>query len=948
MVTKSACVNALLKVRYKWNEHPYFRLFVYIVATSLVLYWQFIFGDNVFAFYDGAGDTLECYTKIYEFIASNIRNSSWSSYSFQMGYGESTFGYYLWLFRPFDLISIVIGIVFGQEYIYDSLIYVFILKQVCAGLLCFCFLKNFNFTNKSSMIAAYLYSFSGYFSLVGVHYAFATNPVCFILMIYFIEKIIKGNNRIYIFGGLLYVTTFTVANGALTAYESLLAAGFYALFRSIYLYGRNIKIIIQKLGLCLIFVSGGILMLLPFLMVSAGDIIGSNRLNISTNILAFNSPMDIRTAVLRLFTNYSDGNANNFFGSWYSTVPRFPYFFSVLLVPILAQYVVRIFTDKASLKEKIFRLIPVFLLIFTIASCFISLVFSFFVPHYDSYVYVFYPFFAFAFAYVLDKVRYGKFNRTVNIIVMVICSVIILWGGFSSYNKGIHFSMTLSMLSAVILILGCLSIDTLYLLYKNKYNDCSHQNNICKTVFASLAVLLALNLISENCFMFYYERKALTKNDTHYNMLTHDVVNNINNFENENFIRFETNYMEGRIYNRDGRMYGYCYPLIYPIRATSFFNSAVNVNIIEFYQKLFSSTNNLTKTNYQDACRSVNNATTEDLLGIKYLLLTADPKRNGWEKIEEYPEQGVALYQNMGINSTGLFFDSYVTQKKADEMTFDERAIGLGTRLVIDDPAENIDEFALQYSEDSDLNNNFPSAIISDSFLMYNGSIDNVELTDAGYNVRATMSTNDSNLSFTLNSDIINNRNDSTQITFKLKDNSFVKNIVYLDFDSVWKEIPVTPQNVNNEWQYTLIVPQTATALALCGQTPCQYDVNISSKTVASTYINEEIQLDNPKRGNIVTGTVNAQKNSLLYLPIPFDKYWNAYIDGEKVDIMKANYAFMAVPVTAGQHSVTFIYSNKTYHTFRKVSIAAFILYNGFFVFCFIVKYRRKKKGEKK
>jgi len=78
-------------------------------------------------------------------------------------------------------------------------------------------------------------------------------------------------------------------------------------------------------------------------------------------------------------------------------------------------------------------------------------------------------------------------------------------------------------------------------------------------------------------------------------------------------------------------------------------------------------------------------------------------------------------------------------------------------------------------------------------------------------------------------------------------------------------------------------------------------------------------------------------------LPIPFNKYWNAYIDGEKVNIMKANYAFMAVPLTAGEHTVEFIYSNEMFNIFLKVSIATFILYNSFFVFCFIVKYRRKK-----
>lgn len=77
-------------------------------------------------------------------------------------------------------------------------------------------------------------------------------------------------------------------------------------------------------------------------------------------------------------------------------------------------------------------------------------------------------------------------------------------------------------------------------------------------------------------------------------------------------------------------------------------------------------------------------------------------------------------------------------------------------------------------------------------------------------------------------------------------------------------------------------------------------DVEISTKTVTATCINEGIQLDNPKRANIVTGTVNVPQNGLLYLPIPSLRF-----------LLRRLYFITA-----------------------------------FFAFCLLAKHRRKQRGE--
>ena len=934
--------NTCLQIVNKWKQYPCFRLFVYILLTSLALYWQFIFGDKVFVFFDSVGgDQHHSYIPAYNFFANALREGELTSYTFQYGFGNSIFFQNPFLSDPFAMIGIIVGIIWGSKFIAESMIYILILKHVCAGLLCFVYLKHFNFSVKSSIITAYIYAFAGYMMTMGEHYFFANNPIYFILILFMLENVINGEYKIIYWCGLLYVSVLVAFAGLTTVYEIFLAAGVYTLFRVVYIYEKDIKQIVQRLGISLVFVLGGIGIASFNLLPVLDRIMGSSRLVHSVNPFSFYDFAVIKSSILKLFSNNLEGLP----GEWYGGTGEYAYysncfscFFSIFLVPIIAQFLWITFNGKISIKKKIFRVIPIAIVVLAIFNQFIPLMFSFFVPHYHTYTYVFYPLYALIFAEVLDNVQNGKFSRLTNLITMIISLAIIIGCGISTYNKGCEPLLFVTMLLTVILLFGCFVLDVLYL----SSNQLSKEQLVKRIASFALCFIIVLNLFCENYTILYWGRVPLTKEQEHQDMLMSIVADNLNNSEKDNFFRIETLY-------HDGIMMGYTFPFLFPIRATASYDSSIDNGIPEFLEKMFNCSVGY-HICYQDFNSKANNTITEDILGLKYLVLTSDNKRNGWKKIEEYPEQGVALYQNLGVYSAALLFDSYITKAEADEMSIGDRAIGMATRLIIDEPAEDIDGFALKYSKETDMNDNMDGsnkniAINIGSVQSYDGTLKDVFKTADGYNIKAKLNSDGSNLNFAINTEILNNSRTSAQVTFRLKDNAVLKNFVYCDgADYVWKEISILEPKIDgDEKVYTFIIPQTATALALCVNQSCELDVNISTKTVTATYVNEGIQLDNPKRGSTITGTVTAQKNSLLYLPIPFNKYWNAYIDGEKVNIMKANYAFMAVPLTAGEHTVEFIYSNEMFNIFLKVSIATFILYNSFFVFCFIVKYRRKK-----
>lgn len=1207
--------NNLMTYRTKFFEviqkRYYLLLLFSIIITSLLLYWNYIFGDQTFvfrAFMDNAADTHHGYLPIYNFFASSIKNNELSSYTFQSGFGCSILDLMSTVNSPFAMLGVLVGIIFGEQYIADSMIYILILKNICSGLLCCYFLRNFKFSIGSSIIVSYIYAFNGYTMTLGEHYFFSDRPIYFLLMLIMIEKVIKGEHKIRYWIGLIVVTSLVCCILTM-AYEILLSSAFYVLFRVIYIYEKDFKKIIKRLGICLAFVLLGMCISSFVLIPQMGKAVGSGRLSQSVNVFNFNDISVIATGIFRLFSNNLEGTFNSYYGTGGFYTNYFPYYFTVMLVPMASQYIWRSFKDKFSVKEKIFRMLLIFTVFFSIIDQFIFLALSFFVPHYHQFIYVFLPIFAYIFADTIDGLKKGKYSRIINYITMIVSAGVIVYGGLSTYNKGSDNSIMWMLFPLAMLILGCVVCDNLFFVSSQSV-QISSGNRLKKASTALLAVVLALNLFGENFITLYYSRHTLSKEDAHAPMLMSSVSELINKKEKDNFFRFETSYA-------DGMMCGYTYPLLFPIRATAYYDSANNSGIPEFYRKCF---NPLGKeysemaSNYLSASGMLYNSIIDDILGIKYLLLNDDIVKNGWEKNNDYSDRGAILYKNSGLNSAGLFFDSYIGQDEADLMSFNNRIFGLGTRLVLDNPVSNIDDFAAKYSEDSDTihniieisNNNEPiknRGIDIESLLPYQGVISDVSENMDGYNVKAVFEAEDSNFSFLidkdvigernkitqisfklkengenlsfvyfdedevwkyvskvekktygnesvytfiipqtashlalcvdrsceldvnfstetydisneildinaiepfngtitssvfknneytigaimdnddsnfsfslnreiisdknkitqisfklkdgsmlntfayydadgtwknipievnreiddytfvipqtashlalcvnqpcelkaafsvktydvtneaadarsaacyngtvqksviednefrfaakmdssdsnfqiyLNTDIVNDRNKSTQISYRLKDSSVVKNFVYYDADNTWKSMPkIEPETDGEESVYKFIIPQTASSLALCVNQPCELDIKVSSETVASTYTNNGIYLDNPKRGNIITGTVEAEKNSLLYLPVPYNEYWDAYIDGEKVEIMKANYAFMAIPVTAGEHHVDLIYSNKIYHTFLKVSITAVILVTAFFITYAVIR-RQKQNKEKR
>ncbi|HWN93566.1 MAG TPA: YfhO family protein, partial [Methylomirabilota bacterium] len=63
-----------------------------------------------------------------------------------------------------------------------------------------------------------------------------------------------------------------------------------------------------------------------------------------------------------------------------------------------------------------------------------------------------------------------------------------------------------------------------------------------------------------------------------------------------------------------------------------------------------------------------------------------------------------------------------------------------------------------------------------------------------------------------------------------------------------------------------------------------------------------------------IEAQVTASAPTLVVIAQSFYPAWHATVDGDRVPLLRANVAFQAVPVPAGEHRLRLVYSDRAFH----------------------------------
>lgn len=93
------------------------------------------------------------------------------------------------------------------------------------------------------------------------------------------------------------------------------------------------------------------------------------------------------------------------------------------------------------------------------------------------------------------------------------------------------------------------------------------------------------------------------------------------------------------------------------------------------------------------------------------------------------------------------------------------------------------------------------------------------------------------------------------------------------------------------------------------------------------------------------TAETALDRENLVFFSFPYEKGWTAKVDGQKADIVQADYGLMAVDVPAGTHTVTFTYLPYGFYPAVLVSLSSLLVLSLLLVYAFHLNHLKGQKA---
>ena len=94
--------------------------------------------------------------------------------------------------------------------------------------------------------------------------------------------------------------------------------------------------------------------------------------------------------------------------------------------------------------------------------------------------------------------------------------------------------------------------------------------------------------------------------------------------------------------------------------------------------------------------------------------------------------------------------------------------------------------------------------------------------------------------------------------------------------------------------------------------------------------------------GTYISGTIECDRNGVLYTSIPQDGNWVAMVDGERAEIINIGDAMVGLLLSKGEHTVHFMYRNYDFIIGSCISIFSLCIFT---IILIISKKRRYKRN---
>jgi uncharacterized membrane protein YfhO len=323
-----------------------------------------------------------------------------------------------------------------------------------------------------------------------------------------------------------------------------------------------------------------------------------------------------------------------------------------------------------------------------------------------------------------------------------------------------------------------------------------------------------------------------------------------------------------------------------------------------------------------------------DLTGVKYILSKDEDIPSEYTELKTFGD--VHVYQNPYVLPIGITYDSYMTEAEfAKLMPFGKDAALINT--VVMDHAEGLPKYINKRNQSE-------RTINMKLFTVNNGELKNI-INNHDFNIVTNSTDPWISMRLPKNADgwrieleIIGPRKTNGQIFWARNNTSFNQG------DSYTFDVSETPEKVAYELNIKnleeLRIDPGATAgtytIKNLSITPIDHH-NQSDLTQALTRNNLQIE---EFSNDYIKGKVSADRKSLLFLSIPYDKGWTIKIDGKESKTERVNIGFTGTVLTKGNHTIEL-----TYHQplLRVGGILSFLCWG--IIIWRMIPFRKRKKN---
>ena len=378
--------------------------------------------------------------------------------------------------------------------------------------------------------------------------------------------------------------------------------------------------------------------------------------------------------------------------------------------------------------------------------------------------------------------------------------------------------------------------------------------------------------------------------------------------EDELFYRAEVSHAQTL---NDGALNGY--------HGISTFTSSANVKVTEFMKDLGYGA----KNTYNRYCFEESSPVSNLFLGLKYMIERdgRTPNNSYFEQVHQYGN--VCLLENKAYLPLGFLANSSLTnlnfQSTGDAFYFQNRLVKLAAGIGGDVWTKlSGDLLTITESGGVTLSGSGNSGYASYTSDTSGGSVLFTFTADR----EGFACINLSNLSKRNSFTVMLNGSELYNETYSLPQMLAVSDVVPGDEITIRFTCKASEQGSINAMAAVLDAEQFWQA----------YEV-LSSSTLALTTF----------ESTLVEGTINCDRDGLLYTSIPQNGNWHAYVDGEEAEIILVGDCMIGLSVTKGNHDITFRYRNNAYELGWKISLACALSFIAIAVAVFLLKSKVKK-----